>query len=97
MKLNPAKCTFVVEEGQFLGYYVTKEWIKPSLSNIEELKGVSTPHTLRDDQGLNGKLITLSHFISKLAEKAMPLFNKLKVCIEKRNFRWTPKAEAALH
>ncbi|CAH1441273.1 unnamed protein product [Lactuca virosa] len=27
MKLNPAKCTFGVEEGQFLGYYVTKQGI----------------------------------------------------------------------
>ena len=24
MKLNPGKCTFGVEEGQFLGYYVTR-------------------------------------------------------------------------
>ena len=27
MKLNPAKCTFGVEEGQFLGYYVTRQGV----------------------------------------------------------------------
>lgn len=27
MKLNPGKCTFRVDEGQFLGYYVTRQVI----------------------------------------------------------------------
>ena len=30
MKLNPTKCTFGVEEGQFLGYKVSKEGIFPN-------------------------------------------------------------------
>lgn len=54
------------------------------------------PSTLRDALGLNGKLTGLSHFISKSADKAMPLFHKLKGCIEKSNFQWTAAAEAAL-
>ena len=38
----------------------------------------------------------LNRFISKAAEKAIPLFHTLKGCIEKNNFRWTPDAESAL-
>lgn len=57
---------------------------------------VSSPHTFRDAQGMNGKLTTLSWFISKLAEKFMPLFQAIKGCIEKSNFQWTPAVEAAL-
>lgn len=30
MKVNPAKCTFGIEEGQFLGYYVTRQGIQPT-------------------------------------------------------------------
>nr|KAJ0187676.1 hypothetical protein LSAT_V11C900487220 [Lactuca sativa] len=78
MKLNPAKYTFGVEEGQFLGYYVTKEGIQPSSTKVNELEATRSPCTVRDAQGLNGKLTALSRFISKSAEKAMSLFNTLK-------------------
>nr|KAJ0203527.1 hypothetical protein LSAT_V11C500233290 [Lactuca sativa] len=96
MKLNSANCTFGVEEGQFLGYCVTKEGIQSSPTKINELKETPSPCTLRDTQGLNAKQTTLSQFISKLDEKAMPLINTLKGCIEKNNFRWTTEAKSAL-
>lgn len=78
MKLNLGKCTFGVEEGQFLGYYVTIEGIQPNPVKVDELMDVPSSHTLRDAQGLNGKLTALIRFISKSAEKAMPLFHTLK-------------------
>nr|KAJ0215185.1 hypothetical protein LSAT_V11C300107570 [Lactuca sativa] len=96
MKLNPAKYTFGVEEGKFLGYYVTKEGIQPSQDKISELEGTPSPNTLRDTQWLNGKLTTLNRFISKSAKKSMPLFHTLKGCIEKNNFQWTSEAESVL-
>lgn len=37
MKLNPGKCTFGVEEGQFLGCYITKKEIRPSPTKVDEL------------------------------------------------------------
>ncbi|XP_023748530.1 uncharacterized protein LOC111896779 [Lactuca sativa] len=97
MKLNPTKCTFRVEEGQFLGYYVTMQGIQPSPTKVDDFIETPAPGTLRDVQGLNGKLTTLSRFISKSADKAMPLFHTLKGCIEKSNFQWTNEAEVALH
>ena len=36
MKLNPSKCTFRVEEGQFLGYQVSKKGILPNPTKIHE-------------------------------------------------------------
>lgn len=44
MKLNPGKCTFIVEEGQFLGYYITQEGIQASPVDVEELIKASS-HT----------------------------------------------------
>ncbi|XP_023745788.1 uncharacterized protein LOC111893943 [Lactuca sativa] len=41
MKLNPAKCTFGVEEGQFLGYYVTRQGVQPSPTKILLKPGTS--------------------------------------------------------
>nr|KAJ0216727.1 hypothetical protein LSAT_V11C300147310 [Lactuca sativa] len=96
MKLNLAKCTFGVEEGQFLGYYVTRQGVQPSPSKVDEFIEMPTLNSLRDAQGLNGKLTTLSRFISKSVDKAMPLFHTLMGCIEKNNFQWTNEAEKAL-
>ncbi|XP_052621664.1 uncharacterized protein LOC111883765 [Lactuca sativa] len=96
MKLNPTKCTFGVEEGQFLGYYVTRQGVQPSPTKVDEFIETPTPNSLRDAQGLNGKLTALSRFISKSADKAMPLFHTLKGCIEKNNFQWTNEAEKVL-
>ncbi|GJW50721.1 reverse transcriptase domain-containing protein [Tanacetum coccineum] len=70
MKLNPKKCTFGVESGQFLG-------------------------TLREVQALNGKLAALGRFLAKSAERSLPFFKTLKGCLNKKDFRWNAKAEAA--
>nr|KAJ0193280.1 hypothetical protein LSAT_V11C800420460 [Lactuca sativa] len=40
--------------------------------------------------------MAMSRFISKSADKAMPLFYTLKGCIEKNNFQWTAAVEEAL-
>nr|KAJ0186576.1 hypothetical protein LSAT_V11C900479430 [Lactuca sativa] len=79
-----------------IGFASTKEGIQPSPIKVNELEETPSPYTLMDAQSLNGKLIALSRFISKSAEKAMPLFNTLKGCIEKNNFNWTTEAESAL-
>lgn len=96
MKLNPVKCTFGVEECQFLGYYITKKGIQPSPTKVNEFMEVPSPNTLRDAQGLNSKLIAVSRFISKSAKKALPLFHTLKCCIIENNFQWTVTIEVAL-
>lgn len=96
MELNLGKCTFIVEEGQFLGYYVTMKGIQASLTKVDELMKVPSLHTLRDAQGFNGKLNALSRFISKSREKSMSLFYTLKECIEKSNFQWIPIVEVTL-
>nr|GEX85330.1 reverse transcriptase domain-containing protein [Tanacetum cinerariifolium] len=46
-------------------------------------------------KSLNGKLASLNRFLSKSAEKCLPLFKTLKKCIEKSNFHWTSEAEQA--
>ncbi|GJW19901.1 reverse transcriptase domain-containing protein [Tanacetum coccineum] len=38
---------------------------------------------------------TFRTFLSKSAEKSLPLFKTLKKCIKKSNFHWTPEAEQA--
>ncbi|GJW60545.1 reverse transcriptase domain-containing protein [Tanacetum coccineum] len=55
----------------------------------------TTTRKIKEDQSLNGKLASLSRFLSKSAENSLPLFKTLKKCIKKSDFHWTPEAEQA--
>nr|GEV62188.1 reverse transcriptase domain-containing protein [Tanacetum cinerariifolium] len=53
------------------------------------------PTTIKEVQSLNRKLASLNRFLSKSAEKSLPLFKTLKKCIKKSDFHWMPEAEQA--
>ncbi|GJW53656.1 reverse transcriptase domain-containing protein [Tanacetum coccineum] len=95
MKLNPKKCTFEAVEGMFLGYMIGPEGIKPCPEKIEVVLQLPSPRTVKEVQSLNGKLASLNRFLSKSAEKSLPLFKTLKKCVKKSDFRWTLEAEQA--
>ncbi|XP_071688151.1 uncharacterized protein [Rutidosis leptorrhynchoides] len=46
-------------------------------------------------QSLNGKLASLSRFVSKGAEKQLPFFRILKGCLGKKKIVWNEEAEKA--
>ncbi|GJT91538.1 reverse transcriptase domain-containing protein [Tanacetum coccineum] len=60
MKLNLKKCSFIVEEGPFLGHLITKHGIKENPSKVKAVTDLDQPRTLKDIQSLNGKLAALS-------------------------------------
>nr|GEV42306.1 reverse transcriptase domain-containing protein [Tanacetum cinerariifolium] len=95
MKLNPKKCAFGLAEGVFLGYVVTLEGIKPCSDKTAVVLQLPSPRTIKEVQSLNGKLASLNRFLSKAAEKSLPLFKTLKKCIKKSDFHWTAEAEQA--
>ena len=84
MKLNPKKCVFGVETGQFLGHMITKQGIEANPEKIQAVVDMISPRTIREVQSLNGKLAALGRFMAKSAEKALPFFKTLKGCIEKK-------------
>nr|GEV41867.1 reverse transcriptase domain-containing protein [Tanacetum cinerariifolium] len=95
MKLNLKKCTFGMEEGIFLRYKVDAKGIKVCMDKMEAVLSLPSPKCLKDVQKLNGKLASLNRFMSKLAEKSLPLFKTLKKCTKKSDFQWTIKVESA--
>nr|GFB12031.1 reverse transcriptase domain-containing protein [Tanacetum cinerariifolium] len=95
MKLNPKKCSFGLAEGVFLGYVITPEGIKPCPDKTSAVLQLPSPQTIKEVQSLNGKLANLNRFLSKSAKKSLPLFQTLKKCIKKSDFRWTTEAEHA--
>ncbi|GKB09538.1 reverse transcriptase domain-containing protein [Tanacetum coccineum] len=97
MKLNPKKCSFRVEEGQFLFRLVAYQLKLPQeLSIVHNVFHVyNMPKTLKDVQILNGKLAALSRFLWKGTDKLLQFFKTLKRYTDKKIIQWTKEAEEA--
>lgn len=95
MKLNPKKCSFSIEEGKFLGHIITPEGIKIHPDKIQAIMTMQAPKTLHEVQSLNLKVVALGRYLSRSTEKSLPLFRKLKHCLQKKDFKWTEEANEA--
>nr|GEZ14041.1 reverse transcriptase domain-containing protein [Tanacetum cinerariifolium] len=69
--------------------------IKSCPDKTKAVLQLPSPRTIKEVQSLNGKLASLNRFLSKLAEKSLPLFKTLKKCIKKSDFHWTSEAKQA--
>jgi hypothetical protein len=74
VKLNPEKCTFGVPAGQILGYIVSQRGIEANPSKIKAIEALEPPTELRGVQKFAGYLASLNRSVSRLREKAMPLY-----------------------
>ena len=91
MKLNPTKCVFGVPAGKLLGFIVSERGIEANPEKIRAIQSLKKPEELADVQKLTGCVAALSRFISRLGEKAIPLYKLLK----KTDFLWNQEADAA--
>jgi hypothetical protein len=92
MKLNPAKCTFGVPAGKLLGFLVSSWGIEVNSGKIRAIERMKPPTNLKEVQKFTGCLASLSRFISRLVEKALPLYQLMK---KSNTFVWTMQADAA--
>jgi hypothetical protein len=93
IRLNPEKCVFGVPRGMLLGFIVSECGIE---ANPEKISTITKMSPIRDMKGIQmvmGYLAALSHFISRLDEKVLPLYHLLK---KSEHFLWTLKAEETL-
>ncbi|GJT27997.1 reverse transcriptase domain-containing protein [Tanacetum coccineum] len=95
MKLNPKKCSFGMDKGQFLGHIVSKQGIKANLIKVQALTSLKRPKTIKEVQSLNGQLASLNRFLAKSAKKSIPFFKTLKECLKMKIFMWTKEADKA--
>ena len=92
IKLNPEKCVFRVPAGQLLGFLVSKRGIKCNPIKIKAIERMAIPTKLRDVQKFTGCLASISRFISRLGEKALPMYRLMK---KTTYFEWNDKADEA--
>jgi hypothetical protein len=91
-KLNPDKSMFGVTAGKLLGFLVSYRGIKANPKKIMPIKAMRPPARIKDVQKLTCCLVALSHFISRLAERALPFFKLLR---QSEPSTWTYEEEEA--
>jgi hypothetical protein len=94
MKLNPEKCTFGMPAGQVLGYIISQRGTEANPSKIKAIEALEPPTQLRDVQKFAGCLASLSRFVRRLGEKAMPLYQLMK---KADHFVWSQRANDAFN
>ena len=90
--LNPAKCVFGVPAGKLLGFLFFHRGIEANPEKIEAITSLAKPVCINDVQRPVGRIAALSWFISRLGEKAMPLYQMMK---KTDDFVWNDAANAA--
>ena len=78
IKLNPEKCVFSIPAGKLLGFIVSNRGIEANPAKIRALSQLAAPTDLKQVQELAGCVAALSRFISRLGEKALPLYRLLR-------------------
>ena len=92
MNLNPEKCTFGVPAGKLLGFLVSSRAIEANPYKIQAIESMKLPRCLKDVQKFTGCLASLSRFVSRLGEKALPLYQLMK---KTDKFVWSSQADEA--
>lgn len=95
LKLNPAKCTFGVASGKFLGHVISGRGIEANPEKTKAILNMQPPSTPKHIQSLNGCLTSLRRFISKLFEKSLPFFEALKGVNRSKEIEWTSTCQEA--
>ena len=90
MKLNPAKCSFGVSAGKFLGFIVNNRGIEANPDKIKVMLDMPPPSNMKEVQRLTGRIAALSRFVSKASDKCQPFFQVLK-----KVFQWDTHYEEA--
>ena len=78
IKLNPPKCAFGVSAGKFLGFIVNNRRIEANPDKIKVVLNMLSPSNVKDIQRLTGRIVALSHFVSRASDKCQPFFQVLK-------------------
>ena len=81
---------FGVPDGQLLGFLVSERGIECNPMKIKAIERMEAPRRLLDVQKFTGCLASISRFISRLGEKALPLYQLMK---KTTHFEWNDKAD----
>jgi hypothetical protein len=74
LKLNPKKYTFGVQKGKILDCIISAKGIDPNPDKVQAILNMRIPENIKAVQKLTGRLAALNRFVSKSAERSLPIF-----------------------
>ncbi|KAK0571858.1 hypothetical protein LWI29_022699 [Acer saccharum] len=92
MRLNPDKCAFGVSTRKVLGFMVHERGIEANPEKIKAILELQSPTTLKQVQGLTGRLAALNRFISRSTDRCLPFFQVIK---KGRGMNWDEESKRA--
>nr|KYP68690.1 Retrovirus-related Pol polyprotein from transposon 412 family [Cajanus cajan] len=92
MRLNPEKCTFGVKGGKFLGFMLSARGIEANRDKCQVVLDMRSPSNLKELQRLSGRLVALSRFLPRLADKINLMTKLLR---KSSTFLWNEACEEA--
>ncbi|XP_020203843.1 uncharacterized protein LOC109789337 [Cajanus cajan] len=90
MRLSPEKCTFKVKGGKFLGFMLSARGIEANRDKCQAVLDMRSPSNLKEMQRLSGRLVALSQFLLRLADKISPM---TKLLWKASAFSWNEPCE----
>ncbi|KAI5338089.1 hypothetical protein L3X38_017360 [Prunus dulcis] len=94
LKMNPKKCVFGVQAGNFLGFLVHHRGIEVDKNKAKSVMEALPPRNKKELQSLLGKINFLRRFISNSAGKIQPFSSLLKLKQE-QTFKWEEQHQQA--
>ena len=95
VRLNPAKCSFGLSGGKFLGYLLTQQGIEADPLQVKAIQNMSFPKSLKELQTLTGCIAALRRFIPQSSKRTLPLHESIKQALKSNTFVWSPECEEA--
>nr|KYP51935.1 Retrovirus-related Pol polyprotein from transposon 297 family [Cajanus cajan] len=92
MRLNPAKCTFGVAGGKFLGFMLSNRGIEANPDKCQAIINMQSSRNIKEVQRLAGRIASLARFLPCMAEKSKPIMSLLKKATK---FQWSEGCESA--
>ncbi len=85
--VNPQKCSWAVQETEFLGHLMTKDGVKPLPKKVQGILAVAKPKTLKQLRGFIGMVNFYCDFWKKWSH--IPLTSLTKVNRKQFSKMWT--------
>ncbi|KAJ3684765.1 hypothetical protein LUZ61_013929 [Rhynchospora tenuis] len=93
MRLNPKKSFFCLSSGKFLGFIISERGIEAHPDKCQAVVNLKSPKSIKEVQGLTGRIAALSRFVSQSAILCKPFFDVIKKKTQK--FVWGPECQEA--
>lgn len=93
LRLNPKKCAFDVTSGKLLGYIISAKGIEVDPKKVQAIMDMPPPNNISQMRGLSGRLQSIWHFISQLADKSQPFTKTLHKGV---TYEWNEECDRGL-